>query len=83
MKKKKKKKCLLRYYFRGKPEAPHINRGDEIEDEAGSGIIVGDSGTEFDVSWHIPLDNGVPIDLYIITLYRVRGSTIIPPVCYV
>ena len=59
---------------RGKPEAPLLNYGNY-----GMGGLLGDTGIlewdtaeEYHLSWQLPEDNGLPIDMFLLQYYPVR-----------
>ena len=60
---------------RGKPEAPLLNYGNY-----GMGGLLGDTGIlewdtaeEYHLSWQLPEDNGLPIDMFLLQYYPVSS----------
>jgi len=59
---------------RGRPEPPILNTeqfGVEIEGD----VIELNTSNSYELSWQIPEDNGLPIDLFLLTYYPVRKET--------
>ena len=61
---------------RGRPEPPVINRNAGEGEEMVDGVIELDDPDQYEISWHIPEDNGVPIDYFLLTYYAVRCETL-------
>ena len=61
---------------RGKPEPPQLNYGNyEIGGSLGeTGILEWDTDLEYHLSWQLPEDNGLPIDMFLLQYFPVGFS---------
>ena len=64
---------------RGRPEPPILNTEDYgmpgfISD---GGIVEVDSSNKYELSWQIPEDNGLPIDMFLLQYYPVRRKLLV------
>jgi len=60
---------------RGKPEPPQLNYGNYEMTGATlgeTGILEWDSDLEYHLSWQLPEDNGLPIDMFLLQYFPVR-----------
>ena len=70
--------CQVTMPQRGKPEPPQLNYGNYEMTGATlgeTGILEWDSDLEYHLSWQLPEDNGLPIDMFLLQYFPV-GHTL-------
>ena len=55
----------------GPPQPPTL-KTDQFGVELEPGVVEVNTSNSYELSWKIPEDNGVPIDYFLLTYYRVR-----------
>ena len=59
---------------RGKPEPPLLNYGGMGGLLGESGILEWDTSEQYHLSWQLPEDNGLPIDMFLLRYFPVSWS---------
>ena len=61
---------------RSRPEPPILNAEDYSMSNFGNdgGLVQLDSSNKYELSWQIPEDNGLPIDMFRLQFFPVKGS---------